>query len=234
MHIGLLKSNLISLFMVDELRRITCESLLPFLMQNKKVKSEIIKLQDKLLRKNSTSQETTKSDQDAIIDEEMEEVEKDETEIFDDYLEFVMTYGYITLYAAAFPIGSAITLFFIYLEVRSDIFKLEKNARRPVSKKVHTIGTWEYALMGISYVSIFTNISLAFLASDQVDYLMPWLAERKNFNKDSILAMFTIEHIMLLFVILFHLLKDTDPKWLRIFKERRQYKLAKKESKTEL
>jgi len=103
----------------------------------------------------------------------MQELEKDETELFDDYLEFVMTYGYITLYAAAFPLGSAITSLFIYLEVRSDIFKLEKIARRPVSRKSHTIGTWEYALMGISYVSIFTNIWLAFFSSDQADTLFP-------------------------------------------------------------
>ncbi len=131
-----------------------------------------------------------------------------------------MTYGYITLYAAAFPLGSAITLLFIYLEVRSDIFKIEKTARRPVSRKAHTIGTWEYALMVISYVSIFTNIWLAFFSSNQTDSLFPSLATKKNFSTENIVAMFSIEHFMLLFVLIFHLLRDTDPRWLVIFKQR--------------
>lgn len=38
MHIGLLKTNLISLFMVDELRRIGTESILPLVMQSKRFK----------------------------------------------------------------------------------------------------------------------------------------------------------------------------------------------------
>ena len=48
----------------------------------------------------------------------MQELERDEAELFDDYMEFVMTYGYITLYAAAFPLSSAITVIFIYMELR--------------------------------------------------------------------------------------------------------------------
>ena len=36
-----------------------------------------------------------------IIADEMEELERDEVELFDDYLEYIMTYGYITVFAAA-------------------------------------------------------------------------------------------------------------------------------------
>jgi hypothetical protein len=48
-----------------------------------------------------------------------------EIELFDDYLEMIMTYGYITLFASAFPFGTTITAVFIYIEIRSDVFKLE-------------------------------------------------------------------------------------------------------------
>ena len=96
----------------------------------------------------------------------MQELERDEAELFDDYMEFVMTYGYITLYAAAFPLSSAITVIFIYMELRSDLFKIDKLARRMNSRKVHSIGVWESVLMAMSYFSIFTNIWLAFVASD--------------------------------------------------------------------
>jgi anoctamin-10 len=64
----------------------------------------------------------------------MKELELNEVELFDDYLEMIMTYGYITLFAAAFPFSSTVTCVFIFIEIRSDIFKQEKTARRPFSR----------------------------------------------------------------------------------------------------
>ena len=54
-----------------------------------------------------------------------------------------MTFGYITLFASAFPLGTTITAVFIYIETKSDMFKLERTGRRPFSRKAHDIGTWE-------------------------------------------------------------------------------------------
>ena len=101
-----------------------------------------------------------------IIDEELEELEKDEVEQFDDYLEMIMTFGYITLFASAFPAGTTLTSIFIYLETKSDTFKFERTARRPFSKKAHDIGTWELALDILTVMSVFTNIVLCCYASD--------------------------------------------------------------------
>lgn len=78
---------------------------------------------------------------------------------FDDYLEMVIQFGvsdkslqgrqrnkghalvpyallhlcvqYITLFASAFPLGGAVTMVFIYVELRSDVFKLLHAYRRP-------------------------------------------------------------------------------------------------------
>jgi hypothetical protein len=47
----------------------------------------------------------------------------------------IMTFGYITLFASAFPMGSTISFVFIYIEARNDLFKIEKNMRRPNSGK---------------------------------------------------------------------------------------------------
>ena len=96
----------------------------------------------------------------------MEELKRDEAELFDDYLEMLMTYGYICLYASAFPLGATIAVVFLFIEVRSDIFKFEKCLRRPVSCKTHDIGTWIFALNLLTYGSIFTNLILACFASD--------------------------------------------------------------------
>lgn len=39
---------------------------------------------------------------------------------------------YITLFASAFPLGAAVTFIFLYVEVRSDLFKLLNAYRRPL------------------------------------------------------------------------------------------------------
>mmetsp|Transcript_47704 Transcript_47704/g.34955 ORF Transcript_47704/g.34955 Transcript_47704/m.34955 type:complete len:100 (-) Transcript_47704:282-581(-) len=97
---------------------------------------------------------------------EMEEMEKEEYEIFDDYLEMIITFGYITMFASAFPFASAISCLFIYFEARSDIFKLEKTLKRPHVVKTVSIGAWLFVLEAMAFMSIFTNIVLFAYASD--------------------------------------------------------------------
>jgi hypothetical protein len=104
--------------------------------------------------------------QDLIVEEEINELEKEEVEQFDDYLEMIMTFGYITLFASAFPFGTTLTSIFIYLETKSDMFKFEKTARRPLSRKAHSIGSWEIALDMLSFGAVFTNIVLCCYASN--------------------------------------------------------------------
>lgn len=164
-----------------------------------------------------------------IIEEEMKELERGEVELFDDYLEMIMTYGYITLFASAFPFGAAITCVFIFIEIRSDIFKLEKCARRPMAKKTHDIGTWMFALYTLSYGAIFTNIILCCFASDQIDSLLPYLKESRDFSKTSIITVVSIEHVVMIIVLVFKTFYDCDPNWLSTYHKRTVHKQLKKQ-----
>lgn len=164
----------------------------------------------------------------------MAELDKDEVELFDDYLEMVMTFGYITLFAAAFPFGSTLTCLFIYLETKSDVFKLETVARRPFVRKCHDIGTWEFALDLLAFMSIFTNIVLACYASDQIDYVLPWLKELRESSATSIVTIFGIEHFMITIVLLIRFYLDSDPSWIKTFRARQQHKMLKRHKNTAL
>jgi len=235
-HIGLLRTNLVSLFMVDEIRRVVCEVVIPILTQNKDeiVKQASLKLKKSLsLDKNAEDSSAkvsaeTKSLQEEINREELAELQKDESEIFDDYLEMIMTYGYITLFSAAFPFGAFCTFVFLHVEIRSDLFKMEKLCRRPHSHKTHTIGTWFFALQALTYASIFTNMTLCCFASNQIDALFPWMSKYKDFSKEAIMMVVMIEHIILAVVLVFKNRFDTEPNWLATFKNRRTHKLLKK------
>ena len=48
---------------------------------------------------------------------------------------------YITLFASAFPLGAAVTFVFLYIEVRSDLFKLLTAYRRPLPMRQVSITT---------------------------------------------------------------------------------------------
>lgn len=194
----------------------------------------IHKLKRKLSRDNKVAgQEAYKQDEknalESIIEEELHELEKDEVELFDDYLEMIMTYGYITLFASAFPFGSAITVVFIFIEIRSDIFKLERLAKRPMVKKTHDIGTWMFALYTLSYGAIFTNIILCCFASDQIDSILPYLKESRDFSKTAVVTVVSIEHVVMVFVLLLKKFYDTDPDWLKTYYRRAMHKQLKKQ-----
>ena len=169
-----------------------------------------------------------------IIDEELQELEKEEVEQFDDYLEMIMTYGYITLFASAFPLGTTITSMFIYLETKSDMFKFERTARRPLSRKAHNIGSWELALDLLTFGSVFTNIVLCCYASDQIDYVLPWLKNLREDSATSILTVFGIEHAMVCIVLIIRFTISGQPSWLRIFYERMYHRNSKKQEKKSL
>ena len=117
---------------------------------------------------------------------------------------------------------------FIYFESRSDLYKLEKLKRRPRVTKAYNIGSWVYVLEFMAITSIFTNIVLFTFASDQIDYLLPFLKKYRDDSVQSVATTFAIEHIMLLVIILLRVFLDKDPAWVKLFKQRQAYQKDQK------
>ena len=241
LDIKMLRVNLVSVFMVDEIRRVITEAIIPYLTQHKdEIKHDVaqglkrkltggkIVEEDEFDHKKIKRSDTLIQRQNKIIDEEIAELEREEAEQFDDYLEMVMTFGYVVLFASAFPFGTTVTSLFIYIETKSDAFKFEKNARRPFSRKAHDIGTWELALDILSIGAVFTNICLACYASNQIDHILPWLKDLREDSATSLITIFSIEHIMVAIVASLRLAFDGEPTWLSIFKLRRAHKSVKR------
>jgi hypothetical protein len=118
--------------------------------------------------------------QSMIINEELEELKRDEHEIFDDYMEMIMTFGYITMFSSAFALGATLIFIFILFEVRSDVFRIENTCRRPIPTKAHTIGSWATTIELFCSLSVFSNLIVSCFASDQIDALFPWIAGLRN------------------------------------------------------
>eukprot|EP01047_Picozoa_sp_COSAG01_P039064 COSAG01_NODE_3207_length_6420_cov_9.039393_3_plen_184_part_00 len=74
---------------------------------------------------------------------------------FDDFSEMTVQFGFMTLFAVAYPIGSLFALINNLFELRVDGQKLTSDCRRPRYREAEDIGSWMTALQCICACSPF-------------------------------------------------------------------------------
>jgi hypothetical protein len=89
----------------------------------------------------------------------------------------VLQFGYITLFAPAFPFGFVIGYVNNLIEIRSDGFKMCMLHRRPLYRCAEDIGTWEYVLNIMSVMSVVTNAALLAFTSDSLSFFTEGLSQ---------------------------------------------------------
>ncbi|XP_055378980.1 anoctamin-5 [Condylostylus longicornis] len=77
--------------------------------------------------------------------------------LFDEYLEMILQYGFVTLFVAAFPLAPLFALLNNIAEIRLDAFKMVTQARRPLAERVTDIGAWYGILRIITYTAVVSN-----------------------------------------------------------------------------
>ncbi|ESO11495.1 hypothetical protein HELRODRAFT_71534, partial [Helobdella robusta] len=86
--------------------------------------------------------------------------------LFNEYLEMMIQFGFVTLFVAAFPLAPFFALINNIIELRSDANKFVTQLRRDVPIRTATIGIWYDILYGLSKFSILTNaLIIAFTSS---------------------------------------------------------------------
>ena len=91
-----------------------------------------------------------------------------EYEQFDDYLEMVIEFGYITMFASSFPLGCALSFFCNLIELKSDLYKIIFVTQRPTPVRSANIGVWQGILQAQAFLAVLTNVLLFGFASEQV------------------------------------------------------------------
>ncbi|XP_020291334.1 anoctamin-4 isoform X2 [Pseudomyrmex gracilis] len=86
--------------------------------------------------------------------------------LFDEYLEMILQYGFVTLFVAAFPLAPLFALLNNIAEIRLDAYKMVKEARRPLAERVEDIGAWLGILRGVTYVAVVSNAFVIAYTSD--------------------------------------------------------------------
>uniref|UniRef100_A0A3P8U002 Anoctamin n=1 Tax=Amphiprion percula TaxID=161767 RepID=A0A3P8U002_AMPPE len=86
--------------------------------------------------------------------------------LFDEYLETVLQFGFITIFVAACPLAPLFALINNWVEIRLDAHKFVTEYRRPVAERAQDIGIWFPILQFITHMAVLSNAFLiAFTSS---------------------------------------------------------------------
>uniref|UniRef100_A0A8C5PBZ4 Anoctamin n=1 Tax=Leptobrachium leishanense TaxID=445787 RepID=A0A8C5PBZ4_9ANUR len=86
--------------------------------------------------------------------------------LFDEYLEMVIQFGFITIFVAACPLAPLFALLNNWIEVRLDAKKFVYEYRRPVAQRAQDIGVWTAILEAITSIAVIGNAFLVAFTSD--------------------------------------------------------------------
>lgn len=86
--------------------------------------------------------------------------------LFDEYLEMIVQYGFVTLFVAAFPLAPLFALLNNIAEIRLDAYKMVTQSRRPLAERVEDIGAWYAILKIITYTAVVSNAFVIAYTSD--------------------------------------------------------------------
>ena len=108
-------------------------------------------LSEKTIKKNKQAKDLTRWEQDYLL------TPITELTLFDEYLEMVIQYGFVTLFVAAFPLSPLFALINNMIELRLDALKFMKYRQRAVSKRAANIGAWEDYIALLSKIAVVSN-----------------------------------------------------------------------------
>jgi len=190
-----LRQELASLYTVDSLRRCLVESVLPWASQ------QLAAARAARVRAAAKKDDNVKPSED--VEELSETFDREEYEAFDDYLEMVIDFGYVTLFAGAMPLASALTVLSNVIEVHSDAFKLSAVCRRPPAHPASGMPQTWFAVLGcMCWAAIVTNCIFAYVSSEQMMHLMPEFFKKKDdqhqVRRSGLWMLFGVEHLLLI------------------------------------
>lgn len=92
--------------------------------------------------------------------------------LFQEYLEMVLQFGFITIFVAAFPLAPFFALLNNWLEIRLDAQKFICATRRAVAERAENIGIWFQILDMLAQFAVITNAFLIAFTSEFIPKLV--------------------------------------------------------------
>ncbi|XP_066260073.1 anoctamin-10 [Euwallacea similis] len=138
-------------------------------------------------------------------------------DIFDDYLELYIQFGYVFLFSSVYPVAALWALINNLVEIRADAFKLCKLFRRPFKRKVKDIGAWQRSFEVLGALSILTNCGVLYLSPD-IRKRFPDLSD-----VELLVGFMCLEQVLLGVRYLINIAINDKPEWVKVALARKNY-----------
>ncbi|KAF2366911.1 Anoctamin dimerization domain [Trinorchestia longiramus] len=92
--------------------------------------------------------------------------------LFEEYLEMVLQFGFLTIFVAAFPLAPLFALLNNWVEIRLDAQKFVCETRRPVAERAQNIGIWFTILDFMAHLAVISNAFLIAFTSEFLPRLL--------------------------------------------------------------
>uniref|UniRef100_A0A183FSL2 Anoctamin n=1 Tax=Heligmosomoides polygyrus TaxID=6339 RepID=A0A183FSL2_HELPZ len=92
--------------------------------------------------------------------------------LFDEYLEMVLQFGFVTLFVAAFPLAPFFAVLNNIFEIRLDAYKFLITTQKPIPAQAKNIGVWLVILDMISKFTVPINALVIAFTSDFIPKMM--------------------------------------------------------------
>eukprot|EP00301_Raphidiophrys_heterophryoidea_P003585 c11613_g1_i1.p1 GENE.c11613_g1_i1~~c11613_g1_i1.p1 ORF type:complete len:786 (+),score=190.77 c11613_g1_i1:94-2451(+) len=161
---------------------------------------------------------------------------------FYEYNEMLIQFGYVTLFAAAFPLASVSSWVNNVIELRTDGIKFLYGSRRPFHQSDNDIGSWMYILQSLSVIAVITN---CFIVGFTSDYLRGTRSEDSTTHEiecsgyclsswTRLIIVIVVEHSLLFFKVILNVVVDDTPAWVHqeIAKQQLDKRIPKKHLST--
>ena len=208
-----LRMELIAVFNIDSFRRLFMEVILPMMLHTVADKKDT---------------------------EHPYDLHLDAYEEFDDYMEIMLQFGYVILFASAYPLASLVMCAAVWVEIRSDCYKLTYLCQKPAGERTSDIGMWRLLLQCMIWFSCLTNCLLFGFTSDQMMHYLPnfYIRDGEGIThmvQDkgwiTVLIIFGLERVLVYLGILLHATIPSIPEDLVIQLRRRKYFLSREAKK---
>jgi hypothetical protein len=87
----------------------------------------------------------------------------------------VLQYGFLTLFVAAFPLAPLFALLNNLVEIRLDAYKFIVQHRRPIPKRIASLGAWFKILQSLTFLAVVSNVSVLYCNLYEYNFLIVFL-----------------------------------------------------------
>ncbi|KAM4721325.1 anoctamin-10-like [Rhinophrynus dorsalis] len=195
----LLRKRLSSLLIVSQAINQFNESLLPYLKQK--------------LKLDSVWFQKTDVNPYPFIDEVVKEGHMfSYPGLFEDYMELLVQFGYVSLFSCVYPLTAALLIVNNVTEIRTDAFKLCQVFQKPFSYPAASIGVWQFAFETLGFLSVITNCFIVGISPE-----IQAFCHKNGVGPEKVmLYMLGAEHLLIILKLILAFAIPDKPAWLQL------------------